>query len=46
MMDARAVMRTEMAQEGNPIVSYEIGSEQDPDLSQEVTDQAGAEEEK
>jgi GTP-binding protein len=31
MMDARAAMRVEMAAEGNPIQSYEIGSDEDPD---------------
>ena len=46
MMDARAVMRKEMAAEGNPIISYEIGSEQDPDNQTEEIDQAGAGEQK
>jgi GTP-binding protein len=41
MMDARAAMREQMAKEGNPIISYEIGSSEDPDL-----EQAGAEEQK
>ncbi|NBR65462.1 MAG: GTPase ObgE, partial [Actinobacteria bacterium] len=31
MMDARAAMRQEMAAEGNPVQSYEIGSDEDPD---------------
>jgi hypothetical protein len=46
MMDARAAMREEMAKEGNPIISYEIGSEQDPDLATEEPEQAGVEEQK
>jgi GTP-binding protein len=46
MMDARAAMREEMAKEGNPIISYEIGSDQDPDLAIEEPEQAGVEEQK
>jgi len=46
MMDSRAAMREEMAKEGNPIISYEIGSEQDPDLAIEEPEQAGVEEQK
>jgi GTP-binding protein len=45
MMDARAAMRIEMAAEGNPIISYEIGSDEDPDAQVE-DEQAGAEEQK
>jgi hypothetical protein len=45
MMDARAAMRIEMAAEGNPIISYEIGSDEDPD-AQADDEQAGAEEQK
>jgi GTP-binding protein len=45
MMDARAAMREEMAKEGNPIISYEIGSEEDPD-KEIASEQAGAEEQK
>jgi len=46
MMDARAAMRKEMAAEGNPIISYEIGSEADPDNKPDDTELAGAEEQK
>jgi GTP-binding protein len=45
MMDARAAMRIEMAKEGNPIISYEIGSVEDPDAKGE-DEQAGAEDQK
>jgi GTP-binding protein len=45
MMDARAAMRIEMAKEGNPIISYEIGSVEDPDANSE-DEQAGAEDQK
>jgi hypothetical protein len=38
-------MREEMAKEGNPIISYEIGSDQDPD-KEIASEQAGAEEQK
>jgi hypothetical protein len=46
MMDARAAMREEMNKEGNPIISYEIGSVEDPDLATEDPEQAGVEEQK
>jgi hypothetical protein len=35
-----------MAAEGNPIISYEIGSEADPDNKPDDTELAGAEEQK
>jgi len=39
-------MRKEMAAEGNPIISYEIGSEEDPDNDVEEPEQVGVEEQK